>query len=409
MAPVNDPPVDADESITTLEDTPATGSVLTNATDVEGNPLTVTEFTVGGQTLTAGQTATLSGVGTLVINADGSYTYTRSGGAPGNAQDVFTYTLTDADGDTTTATLTISIGDSAPNLPDPAAVQLDDDALAGGNPGGTNDDADSAGLPGQLSGTGGDGDLTYNFTGLDNLPAGFTANPVDASTVQILQGATVVLTITLDNDTGAFNVVQNNPIDHPAGSDENNLIFSIGVEVEDADGDTEPATITINVDDDTPLAANDTDSIPQGSNGPATGNVITDAAAGDAGDSDDGADTVGADDCRTHQRHRLRRDRGGRGRLGSPGPVWRPDDRCGWQLQLCPQRRHAGRRERRLHLQSDRWRRRRRHGHADDRDRRFTDDARRSDRGRGGHRGQRSRPSGAARRVPGFGRTGCRR
>jgi T1SS-143 domain-containing protein len=88
------------------------------------------------------------------------------------------------------------------------------------------------------------------------LPAGFTTNVVDASTVQILQGATVVLTITLNNETGAFNVVQNNPIDHPAGSNENNLQFSIGVEVEDSDGDTDPAAITINVDDDTPVLSN---------------------------------------------------------------------------------------------------------------------------------------------------------
>ncbi len=191
--------------------------------------------------------------GVLTINVDGSYSYVRNDGAPGNVQDVFTYTLTDADGDSDTATLTINIGDAAPNLPDPVLVRLDDDALAGGNAGGTNDDPNSAGLPGQLNGTGGDGDLDYNFTGVDTVPVGFTVNPVNATTVQILQGATVVLTITLNNETGAFNVVQNNPIDHLAGDTENNYDFSIGVEVEDADGDVEPASITINVDDDTPV------------------------------------------------------------------------------------------------------------------------------------------------------------
>ena len=65
--------------------------------------------------------------GTLVLNANGSYTYTRFDGAPGNSQDVFTYTLIDADGDTETATLTINIGDAAPNLPDPALIRLDDE------------------------------------------------------------------------------------------------------------------------------------------------------------------------------------------------------------------------------------------------------------------------------------------
>ena len=193
--------------------------------------------------------------GTLTIASNGDYSYELYlGNPPGSVSDVFTYTLTDADGDSTTATLTIAIEDAAPNLPDPAVVLLDDDALAGGNPGGTGDNVNSQGTPGTLAGSGGDGPLVYNFTGINTLPAGFTANPVNASTVQILQGATVVLTITLNNGDGSFNVVQDNPIDHLAGDDENNYQFLVGVEVEDADGDTDPATINIIVDDDTPLA-----------------------------------------------------------------------------------------------------------------------------------------------------------
>lgn len=248
----------------------------------------------GGNFSVAGQ------YGTLVINQDGSYTYTRNDGSPGNVQDVFTYTFIDADGDTETATLTINVEDAAPNLPDPAAVLLDDDALPGGNPGGAGDDPDSAGLPGQLNGSGGDGDLDYFFTGGSTLPPDFTYNAVDATTVQILQGATVVLTITLNNETGAFNVVQNNPIDHPPGGNENNLSFLIGVEVEDADGDTEPATITINVDDDTPtVSANaavqlDDDALTGGNPG-GTGDVNPDTAntSGTLGHSY-GADGAGA-------------------------------------------------------------------------------------------------------------------
>ncbi|QDP19352.1 DUF5801 repeats-in-toxin domain-containing protein [Sphingomonas xanthus] len=209
-------------------------------------------------TYTAGNLVVNGQYGTLTINANGDYSYVRTGG-PGGVQDVFTYTLTDADGDTTTATLTISIEDNFPTLPDPALVRLDDDALAGGNADGPGDDVDSAGLPGQLVGSGGDGDLDYYFTGLNTLPAGFSVNVAGLpGSIQVLQGATVVLTVTLNNETGAFNVVQNNPILHPAdngGPDdniENNLLFQIGVEVRDEDGDVEPATISINVDDDTP-------------------------------------------------------------------------------------------------------------------------------------------------------------
>jgi T1SS-143 domain-containing protein len=235
--------------------------------------------------------------GKLTLNADGSYSYTRDAGTPGGVEDVFTYTIEDGDGDQSNATLTITIANANPTLPDPAAVLLDDDALAGGNPGGTGDDVDSSGTPGQLVGSGGDGDLDYNFTGLDTLPAGFSVNVVNAGQIQILQGATVVLTLTLNNETGAYSVVQNNPIDHLVGNNENNYQFLIGVEVEDVDGDTEPATITINVDDDTPTATNDVDSIVGGSNGPATGNVITgiDIGGGDANGTDGSADSVGAD------------------------------------------------------------------------------------------------------------------
>ena len=206
--------------------------------------------------------------GSLDIDANGNYTYTRFDGAPGSSQDVFTYTLTDADGDTSTATLTINIGDAAPNLPDPALVRLDDDVIPGanGNLDGPGDDDPDA-VPGNvvngtLAGTGGDGTLTYNFTGVNTLPSGFSIGAgSDADTLLINQGTTLVMTIQLNQATGAFTVTQNAPIAHPAdegGAEddiENNLSFSIGVEVEDADGDVEPATISINVDDDTPTVS----------------------------------------------------------------------------------------------------------------------------------------------------------
>jgi CshA-type fibril repeat protein len=71
---VNDAPVATDETISTPQNSPATGNVLTNDTDIEGNTLTITQFTIAGisGTFTAGQTATIPGVGTLVVNADGT-------------------------------------------------------------------------------------------------------------------------------------------------------------------------------------------------------------------------------------------------------------------------------------------------------------------------------------------------
>src|SRR5207342_2785912 len=113
-------------------------------------------------TFSAGVLSIAGSFGTLNIDADGNYTYTRNAGAPGSVDDVFTYTLTDADGDSTTATLTIHINDAAPNPPTPVVVLLDDDALPGGNAGGPGDRSpDTQNTSGSLVATGGDGDLDY--------------------------------------------------------------------------------------------------------------------------------------------------------------------------------------------------------------------------------------------------------
>ena len=68
----------------------------------------------------AGVGAAVDGLhGKLVLNADGSYTYSANSGITTNVQDVFTYTITDADGDTSTATLTIQVAGEAPPPPPP--------------------------------------------------------------------------------------------------------------------------------------------------------------------------------------------------------------------------------------------------------------------------------------------------
>ena len=94
VTPVNDAPVAVTDTVTSFEDTVATGNVLTNDTDVDGDALTVTNFTVSGVTKLAGQTATLAGVGALTVNANGSYTFTPAANWNGNVP-VATYTVTD--------------------------------------------------------------------------------------------------------------------------------------------------------------------------------------------------------------------------------------------------------------------------------------------------------------------------
>gem|GEM_PF-2450695 len=63
ITPVNDAPEAVDDELTVTENTPATGNVLTNDHDVEGNALIASLVTAPVN-------------GTVVLNADGSFTYT---------------------------------------------------------------------------------------------------------------------------------------------------------------------------------------------------------------------------------------------------------------------------------------------------------------------------------------------
>ena len=228
--------------------------------------------------------------GTLTIDAAGNYTYVLYEDAPGGSVDEFVYTLVDGDGDTVTATLTIANPDSQPTVGSNLVVQLDDDALSGGNPGGSGDDPNAVNTSGTLSGSGGDGALTFSLleTG---APEGFTYVLQANGDLWVMQGSTHVLTVTVDSATGNYTVMQVNPIDHPEGSAENNLVFTVNYTVTDSDGDTVNGTLDINVDDDTPLANDDTD-IVNLQTGTATGNVITGVGTSEGTAN---ADSPGAD------------------------------------------------------------------------------------------------------------------
>jgi len=67
----------------------ATGNVLTNDTDPEGNSQTVTSATANGTTITIG-TTTIPGVGTLLLNSNGTYTFTPFPSYVGTTNVVYT-------------------------------------------------------------------------------------------------------------------------------------------------------------------------------------------------------------------------------------------------------------------------------------------------------------------------------
>ena len=251
---------------------PATGNVITgvdfiggdsNTTDgsadapgADGGSITFIDHSNGapGVAVPGGGSVAIAGdYGVLTIFANGNYSYLRNDGSAGGVSDVFTYTLTDGDGDPVTATLTIAIDDHFPTAGN-VNVQLDDDARPGGNPGtpAVNDDPDSVNASGTLPGAGGDPALTWDLL-TTGQPAGFTYVDGAGGSVEVFQGVTKVLTITVNAANGQYTVTQNAPILHTAGNLENNTSFTINYVVTDADGDPANGTITINVDDDTPV------------------------------------------------------------------------------------------------------------------------------------------------------------
>ncbi|QCG47739.1 retention module-containing protein [Aeromonas schubertii] len=187
-----------------------------------------------------------------------SYSYTlldnENHVQPGNDTSLgesFAVVLVDEDGDSTNGSLDVTVLDDVPGVGSNALVQLDDDALAGGNAGGVGDDADAANVSGTLShsfGADGAGSIAWLTSG---APAGFSYE-LSGSSLLVKQGVVTVLTVTVNSATGAYSVTQNAPIQHAAGSDENNAVFNLTYRVTDADSDTADGVLTINVDDDTP-------------------------------------------------------------------------------------------------------------------------------------------------------------
>ncbi len=129
---INNPPVANPDVATTPEDTPVDGNVLTNDTDLDGNPLSVTAFHIGTNTYTAGTTATIPGVGTLVINTDGTFTFTPAPNFNGNVP-VATYDITDGHGGVASSTLTITVTpvNDAPVANPDFATTPEDTAVSG--------------------------------------------------------------------------------------------------------------------------------------------------------------------------------------------------------------------------------------------------------------------------------------
>ncbi|MEY4882288.1 MAG: hypothetical protein RIS34_142, partial [Pseudomonadota bacterium] len=131
----NDAPDARDDTNSVPINTTATGNVLSNDTDIDGNALSVIQFTVTGVpgTFAAGTPAAIAGVGTLQINADGTYSFSPAANYAGPVP-VATYTITDGQAvpNTATATLTLTLGaNTAPTATDNSADVIEDTPVSG--------------------------------------------------------------------------------------------------------------------------------------------------------------------------------------------------------------------------------------------------------------------------------------
>ncbi|WP_179179654.1 retention module-containing protein [Pseudomonas sivasensis] len=173
---VDDPSVLVADTNTIVEDSVATGNVLSNDSDID-NQLAVATFKVGNTTYNAGQTADIQGIGSITIGADGAYVFTPVKDYSGEVPQIEYTTNT---GSSSTLTITITPVNDAP-LIDVTGTTLVENTAVAGSVAGTFVISDAETPAGQL---------TVTFTG-DNNKDGYYAI-VDNTVVLTQKGADYV-------------------------------------------------------------------------------------------------------------------------------------------------------------------------------------------------------------------------
>ncbi|WP_292899053.1 beta strand repeat-containing protein, partial [Nitratireductor sp.] len=262
---VDDVPEAMADTDSAIEGGIADGNVLTgsggsdaNATDgsadiqgADGAVVTsIVATTAGGSATNVGTNTLINGqYGTLTISSDGSYSYQSIPGAvaSGTVQDVFTYTITDADGDPSTTTLTINVNDSGLATPDytvtvnEAALDLnkDGDDLVPGTVTGS--------LPGSTDETSGDTASATSGTGPYTYALQTGGNAVTAGTygsIQVNSDGTYTYTLS----SNYLNATADDGVQTISGAESFTYVAT------DAFGNTTTGTITIDIIDDVPKA-----------------------------------------------------------------------------------------------------------------------------------------------------------
>ncbi|MFE8711120.1 retention module-containing protein, partial [Aeromonas allosaccharophila] len=248
---------DLGETVVTLEDSQVSGNLLENSTNPDGPAdASIVSYDWGINIgVPAGVAATITGVGTLIINPDGSYTFTPAPNYDGAVPPV-NYQVTDGQ-DTVTSTLVISI------TPVDEEVGLGGLALEGGEVLVSDANLADGSTPDTTALTQG-GAFTFNAPdGVQTLAVGATplisngivvALPLSIETP--LGNALQITAITYDPVTGngsvsySYTLLDNETHQQPAFDLQ--LGESLTVTLTDDDGDTTSATLDIVIQDDVP-------------------------------------------------------------------------------------------------------------------------------------------------------------
>ncbi len=209
---------------------------------------------------------------TLTVEPNGEYTFTlhkpyvHSGQGEDIAQELFQYTIQDADGDIASATLTFNIVDDVPHIDNgsqqiPTAFVDEDDVLASGNADSfvslpINFGADGSAATNAVSlSTAGIVDQNGNPLTLNGVALTYTWD-ADTGVLTGMAGDVPVLTMTVEHDASAdtygvrVNLLSN--LDHPDITAEDNLVIKISYTATDFDGDSVDGSFAVDIDDDIP-------------------------------------------------------------------------------------------------------------------------------------------------------------
>ncbi|MFB2815829.1 choice-of-anchor K domain-containing protein, partial [Shewanella xiamenensis] len=247
----------ANDSKTVVEDTVASGNVLTN--DEAGNT-SVVSFTVAGSSVVhnAGSSVVLTG-GTLVLNSNGSYSFTPNANWNG-AVPVITYTTNT--GAIATLTITVTPADDPVTIINTVGpLNVYESALANGT---GNPSTGQTSAQGSMSITANDGLNRIEVTNSVGITSTLTlATLLSASLTSpiVIAGANGTLYITgYSNGQLQYTYTLTHAQTHSTqGSDTLNDNFQ--VKAIDTDGDFATTTITTTVHDDVATAHNDTDQL----------------------------------------------------------------------------------------------------------------------------------------------------